>query len=375
MEQPGFQEAKFTKLNATHYRTKRVVFDREDTLKKAPPHLIPIFKELFAQIDYIELIINYYDLLHGKRTTPPRDSLLKNFTEEKRQQCEEKAAELNQRQYLKMRHRLVELRTEQYTYRDSVYNTILPRVDTHIETESPLRFDSDIEVRPFGLHDNSKWAQKVFQSPPNPFIFNEKDLQRVSDMIWKPKEQNSNLYFDFCNPEHVLILYKNYALFEVEMENDPEHINSSSAAVFRTLKFYEQSARLNDLQHELLQMKIHGASNTKIASTLNQKYGTSYNDNYISTIYRKKIIPTIADSARLHRLIMENIFYPENFKKCKDCGRLFLRDPEFFVKQHKAPDGYAPRCKSCSKKKREEEKIRYEQQFITYGLHNKNGTT
>ena len=66
-------------------------------------------------------------------------------------------------------------------------------------------------------------------------------------MIWKPKEQNNQLYFDFCNPEHVLILYKNYALFEVEMENDPEHINSSSAAVFRTLKFYEQSARLNDL--------------------------------------------------------------------------------------------------------------------------------
>ena len=44
----GLQEAKFTKLNATHYRTKRVVFNREDTLKKAPPHLVPIFKELFA---------------------------------------------------------------------------------------------------------------------------------------------------------------------------------------------------------------------------------------------------------------------------------------------------------------------------------------
>ena len=136
----------------------------------------------------------------------------------------------------------------------------------------------------------------------------------------------------------------------------------------------ELEAQLENLCNSF-QMKIHGASNTKIASTLNQKYGTSYNDNYISTIYRKKIIPTIADSARLHRLIMENIFYPENFKKCKDCGRLFLRDPEFFVKQHKAPDGYAPRCKSCSKKKREEEKIRYEQQFIAYGLRNKNGAT
>lgn len=375
MEQPGFQESKFTQLNATHYRTKRIVFDREDTLKKAPPHLIPVFNELFAQIDYIELVINYYDLLHGKRTTPPRESLLKNFSEEKRQQCEQKAAALNQRQYLKMRHRLVELRTEQYTYRDSVYNTILPRVDTHIETESPLRFDSDIEVRPFGLNDGSKWAQKVFKLPPDPFAFNEKELQKISDIIWKPAIQNNQLYFDFCNQEHILMLYKNYSIFETEMENDPDHINSSSAAVFRTLKFYEDSARLNDLQHELLQMKIHGVSNTKIASTLNQKYGTSYNDNYISTIYRKKIIPTIADSARLHRLIMENIFYPENFKKCKDCGQLYLRDPEFFIKQHKAPDGYAPRCKRCSKKKREEEKIRYEQQFVTYGTHSKDGTT
>lgn len=374
MEQPGFQESKFTQLNATHYRTRRTIFNREDTLKKAPPHLIPVFNELFMQIDYIELIINYYDLLHGKRTTQPREALLKKFSEEKRQQCEQKAAALNQRQYLKMRHRLVELRTEQYTYRDSVYNTILPRVDTHIEVETPLRFDSDIEVRPFGLHDNSKWAQKVFKLPPDPYIFTEKDLQKVSDIIWKPKKENS-LYFDFCNPQHILMLYKNYTLFEIEMENDPEHINSSSAAVFRTLKFYERSARLNELQHELLQMKVHGIPNTKIASTLNQKYNMSYNDNYISTIYRKKIIPTIADAARLHRLIMENIFYPENFKKCKDCGQLYLRDSEFFVKQHKAPDGYAPRCKRCSKKKREEEKIRYEQQFITYGLHNKNGTT
>ena len=374
MEQPGFQESKFTQLNSTHYRTKRVIFDREDTLQKAPAHLVPVFQDLFAQIDYIELVINYYDLLHGKRTTQPRESLLKNFSEEERQKCEEKAAELNQRQYLKMRHRLVELRTEQYTYRDSVYNTILPHIDTHIEIETPLRFDSDIEVRPFGLHDNSKWAKKVFRLPPDPFLFDEKDLQRVSDIIWK-KNNDNQLYFDFCDPEHVLILYKNYALFETEMENDPDHINSSSAAVFRTLKFYEQNARLNELQHELLQMKIHGASNTNIATTLNQKYGTSYNDNYISTIYRKKIIPTIADSARLHRLIMENIFYPENFKTCKDCGQLYLRDPEFFVKQHKAPDGYAPRCKRCSKKKREEEKIRYEQQFVTYGLYNKNGTT
>jgi len=94
-------------------------------------------------------------------------------------------------------------------------------------------------------------------------------------------------------------------------------------------------------------MKIDQVPNLDISLYINKKYGTTYNDNYISTIFRKKILSTIAEAASYHKMIMENIFYPENFKRCKDCGRMLLRSPEFFMRQHKAPDGFSPRCKGC----------------------------
>jgi len=71
---------------------------------------------------------------------------------------------------------------------------------------------------------------------------------------------------------------------------------------------------------------------------------------------------------------MENIFYPENFKKCKDCGKLYLRAPEFFMRQHKTPDGFSPRCKSCQRIKREKEKIKYEIKYVVSRSDLENGT-
>ena len=90
----------------------------------------------------------------------------------------------------------------------------------------------------------------------------------------------------------------------------------------------------------------------RIADIINEKYGTSYNDNYISTIFHQKILPQIAQAATDHYEIVKNLFFPENFKVCKDCGRPLLRDPEIFTRQKKANDGFAPRCKACEKKRR-----------------------
>jgi hypothetical protein len=39
IENPGFQEQRFQKLGGTHYKTARVVFDRDEVLKKAPQNL------------------------------------------------------------------------------------------------------------------------------------------------------------------------------------------------------------------------------------------------------------------------------------------------------------------------------------------------
>lgn len=372
METPGFQESKLKRIGETHYHTARVVFNREEALRQATPELKTIFEDLFKQIDYIELVINYYDLQNGKRKTPPRESLLAKFDEEKRQKCMEKAAGLSQRQYLKMRHRLVELRTEQYTYKDCVSNSIIPHSDTTLIEENFLRFGEDIPVLPMGLFDNSVYASKVFLNPPNPLSFTEEELKKVSDWIWEEKDTQNALNFE--DTSHLLVLYKAYNELKFEAEQDPNQLYGASAAIFKTLKFYEECARLNDLQREVLHMKIDQKSNSEISIYINNKYGTTYNDNYISTIYRQKVLPTIAEAAKYHRLIMENIFYPENFKKCKDCGKLYLRAPEFFMRQHKTPDGFSPRCKSCQRIKREKEKIKYEIKYVVSRSDLENGT-
>ena len=99
-------------------------------------------------------------------------------------------------------------------------------------------------------------------------------------------------------------------------------------------------------------MKLKFKQNSEIASYVNKTYNKSYNDNYISTIFHQKIISSIAEAAREHREIMENIFYPENFKKCKDCGKTLLMNTDNFVRQKKSNDGFSPRCKRCEKEKR-----------------------
>jgi len=47
MEMPGFQESKLQQVGGTHYKTKRVVFNREEALKKSTPYLRTVFEELF----------------------------------------------------------------------------------------------------------------------------------------------------------------------------------------------------------------------------------------------------------------------------------------------------------------------------------------
>lgn len=82
MESPTFNEASVSDLTAPPIRQKREVFSRDEALAQCPEELKPIFKELFRSIDELELKINYYELLHNKRLNPPRDQLLRKFTEE-----------------------------------------------------------------------------------------------------------------------------------------------------------------------------------------------------------------------------------------------------------------------------------------------------
>jgi hypothetical protein len=108
-----------------------------------------------------------------------------------------------------------------------------------------------------------------------------------------------------------------------------------------------------DSQREILELKIQRKTNVEIAEIINKKHGKKYNDNYISTIYRQKVIPKICATANLHLTIVENLFFPENFKSCTWCGKTLMRDGAFFTKKKGAPDGFVARCKICEKLSRQ----------------------
>lgn len=115
-------------------------------------------------------------------------------------------------------------------------------------------------------------------------------------------------------------------------------------------------ADLNEMQSEILKMKCDKVKNPDIASYINKKYKKNYTANYISTIFRQKIIKQINEAAEYHLRLVENLFYPENFKECNCCGKTYLIDPKNFVRKTRSKDGFANRCKKCDKNDRERRK-------------------
>lgn len=349
VEQPEIKETSFHDLSYPATRVPRLNFNRKESLRLAPDYLVSTYQALFKEIDKTDLIINFYECSHGKRTEPPRKELLDRFSEEEISSLEAYSAKINQYKYLKLRHYLVELRREQYTLRDT-YNTPIGfffqgMPGAPIET-APLSIE-DIVIKPAGLFDDSIVAQKVFSKEFNPNEFNKEELKQFYNRFFI----DTNLELDLSNENHMLNALKMRADLE-EQKAQATSIENSSNYFLRTLQFYIEQANLNESQTEILNYKLQKRSNIVIADLINEKYGKHYNDNYISTIFHQKIIPEICKAVEYHQKLIDNIENPNAFKVCKDCGRVMLKDPRNFMRFQKSKDGFSTRCKSCEKLKR-----------------------
>lgn len=351
LEQPGFGETAFQSLNIPSTKPPRVVFNREKALQDAPDYLAEAYKDLFRQIDTVELTLNYYELFCGRRKIPPRAKLVNAFTEEEVKVLNEKALKLTQHQYLKLKRLLVELRTTQYTLSDAQGTTVRPHYESirPVWNSEQLIIGEDISVLPLGLYTDGVLASKLFVEDPYPAQFREDELRALTALLWRPVKE---LNFDFRNTEHLSRLYEYKFDLESEQNTDRARLYRTQEQLLKTLHYYESRADLSELQQDLLNMKLAHKLNSEIASFLNKKYNKHYNENYISTLYHQKLMPQIAAAASAHREIAENLFFSENFKKCRDCGHVLLLTPENFVRQKKSTDGFAPRCKKCEKIKR-----------------------
>lgn len=251
LENPVFNEATLRPIDAVPMKVKREVFSRSDALKEAPDYLKQELIDLFRSIDELDLRINYYDLLHGKRKNPIRPELLKMFSEEEQQIAESAAAAWNQFKYLKMRHQLVEMRQQQYVLRDSYRTTILTNDGApHLTLVEEPDIDAEIEVLPLGVMGRSMRPFDIFVSWDKliPENYDQAALKAVSDYYWrkqKYKPGTNQFFIDFRELEHVYQLFMTY--FELEDSAADQKIGSCLQNLLDTLNFYIERAELCEL--------------------------------------------------------------------------------------------------------------------------------
>lgn len=348
LETPTFNESELRQPNAPVYKTPKLNFSREEALAQSPQHIREIYLDLFRRIDTLDLQINLYELAHGKRKNPPRDSLLNSFTPEEYTDHEKRALKWNQRTYLKRRHLLVELRREQYTYKDFYAEPImLHPAPTNWDLDE-LTLDNEIPIYPLGLFADSP----IFTSFSNICNQSQNAQFRTSIPVITPPE-NIPLSIDFRDPEQIYAILTQYEdLSDTAAASQANHSSSLIPSLLSTLEYYIENAQLTESHADILRMKRAGVKNIDIVKHINSTYNKTYTANYISTIYRKKILPTIANAAVYHEKLYHALNNPSNFKRCAGCGQYYLRSNDNFVRKSRSHDGFANRCKLCDKEAR-----------------------
>lgn len=357
LETPTFNEATILRTGQAAPKIPRETFDRQEVLKVCPETMRQTFLDLFAQIDELDLGINFYDLAHNKRINPPREQLLKRFSEEEQFRIRMGAMHWNQFQYLKRRHLLVELRRQQFTLRDTFTPIIQRHTVAQIDSEpSYLSLDAEIQCLPLGLKNDSPLASLVFTDKElAPDSFSEEEIKLINRLLWEKRASNTNTTIDFRVADHV------YAIFKVmdEIEDkalDDSVVENQFGSLRATIDFYVRRADLSEVQREILDLKIRKVGNQDIAARINKKWNKSYTANYISTIFHQKIIPKINAAASEHEHIVELLSFPEEFKTCTKCSRVLLRDADHFVRKTRSKDGFSNHCKKCDKLDRQSKK-------------------
>ena len=359
-ENPAFLETRLTSpLTMPKTIKTRRVFSREEARSLASPYVLAQLEALWREIDELDLEIRLYENFIGRQAKPPRDALVERFTPDQIEEVRAHAQQLTEYAYLKKRKLLVEKRSEQYQWRDTYASPLIQRhtIDQPQTPTPPPLFNSESPVLPLGTRSQSLFSQKLFPSSgefPNPSLFSEEDQRQLSKLLWAPTPDSSLPYFNFAEPAHL------YALVHTYLEIAPDATDENLRALFSTFTYYRKLTKLPPIYDTLLSLKLARKTNEQIVEALTAQYGKTYGDNYISTLFRQKILPRIAETVRAHHEAAKEIFFPENFKVCKDCKRVLLRNPDNFMRKAKSADGFSPRCKACDKvlrdQRREKEK-------------------
>ena len=353
LESPTFSENIIRRPEDPVFKTPKVQFSRSETRAQAPEYVKSHFEDLWNEIDRLELQVSFYELAHERRTAPIREALSNRFTVEELEEARESSTHLNLYTYLKKKHLLVELRRQQYSLKDGYCEPMLMRATFNEPVSEQVVWGEDVVIEPLGLPFNSPISSKIWRTDrfPIPSDFSEDELRELSSILWSARPQRQ--VFNFSLVDDLSKLASLISELQIQVETEDFEFGSTLPQLLQVWDTYSSLAPLKEVQRAVLELKLHHKTNEQVVEALRERFGRKYTLNYISTMYCKVILPCIAETAKRHREVCENLFFPENFKKCIDCGRVLLRDNENFVKKSRSSDGFSPRCKQCEKKIRE----------------------
>lgn len=279
---------------------------------------IPGMVELWESIDYLE---RRYQLARGRVEPEPNEEVPFYTPLE---------------QYY-LRHWIVELRQRQYALRDA-YRPRIPHV--------PMRFS----------HSSIDWtADSGYWLDETQLIPTERQSKRKMRQRLTP--DGATQYFrivrqhtlDLTNPKHVYHLLEHYDRLWKDSWDD---LTGQMKFILLDLDEVGRRTPLNPIYSRILDLKVAKTTNARVRELIQEEFGTTYDLNYISVIYKQKICKKIADTALLlekERKASLGVDGAPTWKLCSTCRERKLAITHNFARRAASSDGLSPRCKACDK--------------------------
>ena len=206
---------------------------------------------------------------------------------------------------------IIELRKDQYTVKDSILQPTVARMITRSHNWVPLdgieTIEQDGRISTTGV---SLCSPKVCQA----VLLNYSQLKQNGDGVFDTDTWYFMQDFDRC-AETAL---KDYPVYE-----------------------------------DIATWKIDGLPNAEIQLRLQTKHGLCYSNEYISSLWRRKIPSLIASTAEDEYLDWYFLNVKQGkYKRCNRCGKTKLAIGKYFSKNKDSVDGWYSVCKECRNKKK-----------------------
>lgn len=170
----------------------------------------------------------------------------------------------------------------------------------------------------------------------------------LPEHVWLNEDNmpESDCAINLFNPTHVSFLLCYYSQLKQECEDDLQSdmhwllIDLENLAV-------EAIQEKDPILWEILLRKVDGYTNTEIKEMIERDYGVVHNEQYYSTLWRKRIPKLITEQASKNWLLWH--YTTEEYGKwkvCGQCGETKLAHPMFFTR-NKTHDGFYSICKEC----------------------------